>query len=264
MFLLRKSRYFCASGPSIIDKALLLQKSSEFCGAVSQGQHTACRSSFSPSLRDLSEADRLFRNIGPKTALAGSFMKIYDEEKLEPLPEIALVGRTSVGKSSLINALLNQKKLARTSKRPGHTRHINLFNVGSRFHIVDLPGYGYVERVGPGSHHFVQVVERYLKQRTGKQLKSVCLLIDGEVGIKINDLVAIEMLEEFNTPFQIVLTKMDKVSKDSWMLVASNIQQRVDKLSNICYPHVFPISVKDKTGLSELRYFLGLNVGIFY
>ncbi|EDO35427.1 predicted protein [Nematostella vectensis] len=217
--------------------------------------HTACRSSFSPSLRDLSEADRLFRNIGPKTALAGSFMKIYDEEKLEPLPEIALVGRTSVGKSSLINALLNQKKLARTSKRPGHTRHINLFNVGSRFHIVDLPGYGYVERVGP-----VREFQNWVCYR----LKSVCLLIDGEVGIKINDLVAIEMLEEFNTPFEIVLTKMDKVSKDSWMLVASNIQQRVDKLSNICYPHVFPISVKDKTGLSELRYFLGLNVGIFY
>ncbi|KAK3752591.1 hypothetical protein QZH41_018790, partial [Actinostola sp. cb2023] len=114
---------------------------------------------------------------------------------------IALLGRTSVGKSSLINALLQQKKLARTSKTPGHTRLINFFNVGLKFYLVDLPGYGYVEGQGDEGQHFVRVVEQYLKERAGKQLRSVCLLIDGKVGIKKNDLIAVEMLEEMDAPF---------------------------------------------------------------
>ncbi|XP_078371103.1 putative GTP-binding protein EngB isoform X2 [Oculina patagonica] len=219
---------------------------------------------FNPTRRALDRADREFELLGPKATFQGSALKLEDAPKLK-LPEVAFIGRTSVGKSSLINALLNQKKLVKTSKKPGHTRLINFFNISSKMYLVDLPGYGYVTGLGStrGTEHFVKVAETYLEERAGKELRSVCLLIDGKVGIKKNDLIAFEMMGEFGGSFQVILTKMDKLPKLQHQKMIEEVYKIKDKFGlNNCFPHIFPVSAKEKTGLSELRYFICLNVGV--
>lgn len=218
---------------------------------------------FNPSSGILARADREFEELGLKTVFQGSAFKMEDAPKLK-LPEIAFIGRTSVGKSTLINALLNQTKLVRTSKKPGHTRLVNFFNVGSKFYLVDLPGYGYVHGLGSerGTRHFVKVAETYLKERSGKELRSICLLVDGKVGVTKNDLIAFEMMGELDAPFQIVLTKMDKLPKGRHQMMLDEVYKIKERFSlNSCFPHIFPLSAKEMTGLSELRYFICLSVG---
>ncbi|XP_073253461.1 probable GTP-binding protein EngB [Porites lutea] len=225
--------------------------------------HKGSDAVFQPSIGILARADREFEFLSPRTTLQGSAKKLDDVPKLK-LPEVAFIGRTSVGKSSLINALLNQTKLVKTSKRPGHTRLVNFFNVDSKFYLVDLPGYGYVEGLGSerGTNHFVKVAERYLQQRAGKELRSICLLIDGKIGVTKNDLIAFEMMGEIAAPFQVVLTKMDKLHKEKHQMMIEEVHKIKERFSlNSCYPHIFALSAREKTGLSELRYFICQSVG---
>ncbi|XP_074620103.1 putative GTP-binding protein EngB [Acropora palmata] len=218
---------------------------------------------FDPTANILARADKEFQFLGLKAALQGSFLKTKDT--ISPrLPEVAFIGRTSVGKSSLINALLNQTKLAKTSKIPGHTRLVNFYNVASKFYLVDLPGYGYVQGLtnDRGTQHFVKVAESYLKERAGKELRSICLLIDGKVGVTKNDLIAFEMMGELDAPFQVVLTKMDKLPKGRHQMMIDEVYRVRERFKlNSCFPHIFPVSARVMTGLSELRYFICLSVG---
>ncbi|XP_020604625.1 uncharacterized protein LOC110043504 isoform X1 [Orbicella faveolata] len=198
---------------------------------------------FNPTKRALDRAERQFELLGAEATFQGSALKLEDAPKLR-LPEVAFIGRTSVGKSSLINALLNQKKLVRTSKKPGHTRLVNFFNIGSKMYLVDLPGYGYVAGLGSkrGTEHFVNVAESYLKERAGKELRSVCLLIDGKVGVKKNDLIAFEMMGEFGGPFQVVLTKMDKLPIVRHQMMIEEVYKIKEEFGlNNCFPHIFPV-----------------------
>ncbi|XP_068702577.1 probable GTP-binding protein EngB [Montipora foliosa] len=221
------------------------------------------QSVFNPTSGILARADKEFQLLGPKAVFQGSAVKTEEAPNLK-LPEVAFIGRTSVGKSSLINALLNQTKLVKTSKTPGHTRLVNFYNIGSKFYLVDLPGYGYVQGVGKeqGTRHFVKVAEKYLKQRAGKELRSICLLIDGKVGVTKNDMIAFEMMGELDAPFQVVLTKMDKLHKGRHQVMIDEVYRVRERFKlNSCFPHIFPVSAKGKTGLSELRYFICLSVG---
>ncbi|XP_058948738.1 probable GTP-binding protein EngB [Pocillopora verrucosa] len=234
-----------------------------YCQHVASGIQ-GYNTSFNPTRRALDRADNEFELIGPKASFHGSAIKLEDAPKLK-LPEVAFIGRTSVGKSSLINAILNRKKFVKTSKKPGHTRLVNFFNINSKMYLVDLPGYGYVEGLGSkrGTEHFVKVAETYLRERAGKELRSVCLLIDGKVGVKKSDLIAFEMMGEFGGPFQVILTKMDKLPKPRHQAVIEEVYKIKEKFSlDNCFPHVFAVSSTEKTGLSELRYFISLNVGL--
>ncbi len=126
-------------------------------------------------------------------------------------PEVAFAGRSNVGKSSLINRLVNSPKLARTSSRPGRTRAINFFYVGKAFCLTDLPGYGYAEVPLKVRRNWKKLVESYLKKRLN--LKSVVVIIDIRRNLGQGDLELLHWLNTYEINAIVVLTKADKVSK---------------------------------------------------
>ena len=127
------------------------------------------------------------------------------------LPEIAFAGKSNVGKSSLINAVMNRKSLARTSSQPGKTQTINFYNVNDRFYLVDLPGYGYARANEQVKAQWGKMIERYL--HGSKQLKAVFLLVDIRHDPTRDDVTMYNYLFANNLPFTVVATKADKVSK---------------------------------------------------
>ena len=126
-------------------------------------------------------------------------------------PEIAFAGRSNVGKSSLINRLVNSPKLARTSSRPGRTRAINFFNVGKTLCLTDLPGYGYAEAPLKLRRTWKVLIETYLKKR--HNLKAVVVIIDIRRNLVQGDLDLLHWLRSYDKNVIVVLTKADKVSK---------------------------------------------------
>lgn len=139
------------------------------------------------------------------------------------LPEYPLLGRSNVGKSSFINGLANQKKLAKTSNTPGKTRLINFFNFSDKFTIADLPGYGYAKVSKEAQNRWQKYLEEYLLKRG--QIKSLIQLIDARHDIQKNDFQMREWVKAYNLPVITVLTKMDYVAKGK----ALNVIKKVEK-----------------------------------
>lgn len=130
---------------------------------------------------------------------------------LEDLPEVAILGRSNVGKSSLINSLLGEKRLAFTSSTPGRTRQVNFFRINQRFFFVDLPGYGYAKVVRSLRGVWQELIGVYLSER--RQLKVSILIVDSRIGPTHQDLQRVGWLQEKPLPFFIVSTKADKLSR---------------------------------------------------
>ena len=129
------------------------------------------------------------------------------------LPEIAFAGKSNVGKSSLINALLNRKALARTSSQPGKTQTINFYNINESFYFVDLPGYGYAKVSQEIREKWGKMIERYLKQ--SKVLKLVCLLVDIRHAPSENDKIMYEWIVYQGYQPVILATKLDKIKRSA-------------------------------------------------
>ncbi|MCL1788597.1 MAG: ribosome biogenesis GTP-binding protein YihA/YsxC [Defluviitaleaceae bacterium] len=127
------------------------------------------------------------------------------------IPEVAFVGKSNVGKSSLINAMLGRKKLARTSQNPGKTRTINFFDVENKLYFVDLPGYGYARISRSESEKWGEMVEGYLQNRP--PLKRIFLLVDIRHEPGANDKMLYEWFLHYNLPFTVVATKSDKLKR---------------------------------------------------
>lgn len=127
------------------------------------------------------------------------------------LPQVALVGRSNVGKSSLINALLGRKRLARVSKTPGRTREIHFYEVDDRICLVDLPGYGFASVPPEVRQRWTPLIESYLSTSTG--LVGVVLLLDARHGPSREDRSMIDQLARLGTPTLFALTKADKLSR---------------------------------------------------
>ncbi|MBN2438649.1 MAG: YihA family ribosome biogenesis GTP-binding protein [Deltaproteobacteria bacterium] len=141
------------------------------------------------------------------------------------LPEIAFAGRSNVGKSSLINTLLNRKGLARTSNTPGRTQEINFFRVNDRFAFIDLPGYGYAKVPESIRKQWGPMVETYLRERGTLHL--VVLILDVRRDPSEEDLQLIHWLRRYLIPFLVVLTKTDKVSKNAFSTRRRRIAERI-------------------------------------
>src|SRR6185436_14500502 len=125
------------------------------------------------------------------------------------LPEVAFVGRSNVGKSSLVNALTGRKTLARVSNTPGRTREINFFNLGGRLMLADLPGYGYA-KVSKAEHaRWTELIFAYLRGRPN--LRRAVVLIDARRAPLPNDIEVMELLDRAAVSYQLVLTKVDKL-----------------------------------------------------
>lgn len=152
------------------------------------------------------------------------------------LPEFPLLGRSNVGKSSFINALANNKKLAKTSNTPGKTRLINFFNFADKFMIADLPGYGYAKVSREAQNKWQKYLEEYLLKR--EQIKSLIQLIDGRHDIQKNDYQMREWVMAYNLPIFTVVTKMDYVPRGKQLNVIKNVEKEFGGL-------VLPFSAVD-------------------
>ena len=165
------------------------------------------------------------------------------------LPEYAFIGRSNVGKSSLINMLTHNPKLAKTSQKPGKTLLINHFLIDKRWHLVDLPGYGYAQAGQKQRDKLRVMIERYCLLR--QELCSLFVLIDCRLEPQPIDLEFMEWLGENEVPFAIVFTKADKLGK---VRLRENVEAYKAKLLEtwIELPPIFVTSAENKTGEDEL------------
>ncbi|MBR1600365.1 MAG: YihA family ribosome biogenesis GTP-binding protein [Alphaproteobacteria bacterium] len=175
--------------------------------------------------------------------------------QLEQLPEadldeIAFAGRSNVGKSSLINALFNQKKLAKTSSTPGRTQYLNFFNFDNKLYLVDLPGYGYAKAPEKTVRQWQAVLKTYLRGRPN--LRRVFLLIDSRHGIKSEDLEIMKMLDVSAVSYQIVLTKTDKISVFELEKAIAQTAEEISKHA-AALPDIITTSSEKKIGLDILK-----------
>jgi len=173
------------------------------------------------------------------------------------IPEFALVGRSNVGKSSLINTLLNKKSIAKTSSKPGKTILINHFKINDKFYLVDLPGYGYARTSKQIIKEIKLIHKSYFKTR--KQLLFTLLLIDSRHKLQNIDLEFMKYLNSMMCPFVIVFTKSDKIKSD---LVSKKIE--LYKYSLLSYwedlPDTFVTSAWNNKGVDEILDFVNQSI----
>ena len=168
----------------------------------------------------------------------------------EPLPEYAFIGRSNVGKSSLINMLTGRKDLAKTSGRPGKTQLINHFKINLNWFLVDLPGYGYAKVGRQTKQAFQQLITRYFEQRP--QLICAFVLIDIRLEAQKIDLEFMEYLAEAEVPFCIVFTKADKIGKTKVDSQVSAYKKQMFSNRWEEFPPYFVTSAQDQTGREPL------------
>ena len=174
----------------------------------------------------------------------------YDGVPEADLPEIAFVGRSNVGKSSLINALAGRKTLARTSNTPGRTQQINFFRLQDALMLADLPGYGYAKASKTEIKRWTRLIFDYLRGRPS--LRRVCLLIDARHGLKDKDIEVMKDLDEAAVSYQIVLTKCDKVKPGALMRLTDSTSSRIAK-HVAAHPTIIRTSSLRNEGIEALR-----------
>lgn len=167
------------------------------------------------------------------------------ERPLDQFPEVLIVGKSNVGKSSLINALCQRKALAFTSSKPGHTRLLNYYNIDNAFYLVDAPGYGYAKGGIDLDRLFGEMMEEYFVDN--QFLKLVLLLIDSRREFSENDLEILHYLQENNIPYFVVITKTDKINQKG----KSQLNKRLLELD--IKENIYFTSVNEPRTLEKLR-----------
>lgn len=163
------------------------------------------------------------------------------------MPEIAFAGKSNVGKSSLINGLLNRKSLARTSSQPGKTQTINYYNINHDLYFVDLPGYGYAQVSIEIRAKWGKMVERYL--HTSKQLRLVFLLIDIRHEPSENDCIMYDWIVKNGYEPVIIATKLDKIKRSQIQKNLKIIRQKIQPVEGTI---IIPFSAQTKQGKEEI------------
>ncbi|MEW6256892.1 MAG: ribosome biogenesis GTP-binding protein YihA/YsxC [Pseudomonadota bacterium] len=173
-------------------------------------------------------------------------------ETLPPMAglEIALAGRSNVGKSSLVNALTGRKALARTSVTPGRTQELIFFRMGPELTLVDMPGYGFAKAPKEKVEAWTETIRAYLRGRVN--LARVFVLIDSRHGIKLVDEEILDLLDKAAVSYAIVLTKADQVKPTALVERIAETRQRIHKRP-AAFPDIFPTSSETGAGLPELR-----------
>lgn len=168
-----------------------------------------------------------------------------DDLLYDGTPQVAFIGRSNVGKSTVINTLVQQRQLARTSPTPGHTRVINIYSVNKMFYLVDLPGYGFAKGSKESRENLRQLIDWYFFESEIEQ-RAVVLIIDAKVGLTDLDL---EMLGELNEAQKNVIVLANKIDK----LKRGELDKQLKALRQATAPHLLiPYSATEKTGLGEL------------
>ncbi|MDR0880353.1 MAG: ribosome biogenesis GTP-binding protein YihA/YsxC [Clostridioides sp.] len=165
----------------------------------------------------------------------------------EGIPEIALAGRSNVGKSSIVNTLLNRRNFARTSQTPGKTRTINFYLINEEFYFVDLPGYGYARVAKSEKGKWGEIMERYLEDRD--ELCAIFLLVDIRHEPTGDDKLMYEWIKHYGYNCVVVATKSDKISRGQYQKHINIIRKKLQMASD---EKVIPVSSLKKTGVDDL------------
>lgn len=182
------------------------------------------------------------------TQIQAQFVKSIngtDKILFHPRPQIIFIGRSNVGKSSLINSLCNRKSLARSSTTPGKTNTIDFFDINSTHYFVDLPGYGFAHADNTKREHYRKLISWYLFQ-SGIKPHLAILILDAKVGITDYDNETISLLKEANIPFCIVANKIDKLKQNEKTKLLDAIQKAVPTV------RIIPHSLKTGEGKKEI------------
>ena len=179
----------------------------------------------------------------------GSFETVKSLPRTQ-FAEYAFIGRSNVGKSSLINAIVGMP-IARTSNTPGRTQSLNLFNIDDRIMVVDLPGYGYAKVSKADAMRWLQRLEEYLLTR--RQLKRLFILIDSRVGVRDSDLDLMDFCDANAIGYQIVYTKKDKKVRETQQIKLTHTDH------GAMVPEILETSAEKKTGLEPIRQILGIK-----
>ena len=188
------------------------------------------------------------------------FIGSYDREQACPKenkPEFAFIGRSNVGKSSLINMLTGRTNIARVSKSPGKTQLINYFLVNDLWYLVDLPGYGYAKISKKKREAWEKMIERYLVTR--RNLVTAFILLDSRLPLQKIDLEFINWMGERNIPFNIVYTKIDKIKKSELKGNIKRIESELLKYWNYL-PESFITSAETNQGKETLIEYINLLI----
>ena len=181
-----------------------------------------------------------------KSSLAAVGVK-FSQYPADGLPEIALAGKSNVGKSTLINAILGRRALARTSSQPGKTRTINFYNVNDAMYVVDLPGYGYAKAPKTEIAKWGMMIEEYLQKR--EELRAIILLIDIRHEPGKNDIMMYDWLKHYGYDIIIAATKSDKINRSQIQKHLSVIRKTLGLGPDDV---LIPFSGEKKTGVQEL------------
>jgi GTP-binding protein len=195
---------------------------------------------------DLEAAEKFFRQTATFEQGATSLEHLPVADR----PEVAFAGRSNVGKSSLMNSLLDRKNLVRASSEPGRTRELNFFLLGDAMRLVDLPGYGYAKAPKTEIARWTVLMRDYLRGRPG--LKRVFLLIDSRHGPKPNDIEIMDSLDGAAQSYQVVLTKADKPA-DADIVAARKAAEEAIKKRPAAHPEVLVVSAHSGLGIDVLR-----------
>ena len=180
----------------------------------------------------------------------GSFPSYKDIPYLEIKRECCFIGRSNVGKSSLINSITGTKKLAKTSKTPGRTQAINIFVISEKINMIDLPGYGYAKVSKVARENLMTLIEEYIENRD--KLDHVFLLIDSKVGIKNSDIDMFDLLGSCSRKFSIILTKIDKVSKSYLDYQKKSILSLMKNYKD-SFENIYQSETKKNNGITEIQ-----------
>lgn len=171
----------------------------------------------------------------------------FSHYPMDGKPEIAFAGKSNVGKSTLINAILGRRALARTSSQPGKTRTINFYDVNNKMYVVDLPGYGYAKAPKTEIIKWGQMIEEYLEKR--EELKAIILLIDIRHEPGKNDIMMYDWLKHYGYDIIIAATKSDKINRSQIQKHLSVIRKTLNLQPGDV---LIPFSGEKKTGVQEL------------
>ncbi len=176
------------------------------------------------------------------------YKAVYSPEDLPQTPfnEVAFVGRSNVGKSSLLNTIVNNFKLARVSSEPGKTRSINFYLVNQKFFLVDLPGYGFARVPLREQKRWKELIESYLKGRD--RLKGIFLLIDSRVGPTEKDKQMKDWLDFYSIPYVVIATKVDKLKSSE----RKKLEEKVRRAFKDDSVRIVPFSSKTRQGREQV------------
>ena len=198
----------------------------------------------------MGNGNNFLNNFFKKNKFIGSFNSYKDISPTHSFPEYCFVGRSNVGKSSIINAITKTKNIAKTSKTPGRTQSINVFEINNIINIVDLPGYGFAKLSKIVRKNLQILTHEYIENR--KNIINVFVLIDTKVGIKNLDIDMFDLLAVSERSFSIVLTKIDKCSKSHVKLQEKSILSIMNNYPTT-FKKIFLTTIKNNEGMINIQ-----------